>query len=160
LASNYTPIHDVEWHFYSAEEGGLLGSQAVVKDYVARAAWVQSQLQFDMTAWVKQGTKERVGIVTDFVDPSLTDFIKKLVDAYLDIPWVATKCGYACSDHASWNKAGYPSAFGIESAFEDSNQNIHSANDRLDISPEFSFEHLLEFSKLGVAYIVEIAGWA
>lgn len=66
LASNYTPIHDVEWHFYSAvsgstswsqrwgsenasspfqEEGGLLGSQAVVKDYVARDAKIQSQLQ-------------------------------------------------------------------------------------------------------------------
>jgi hypothetical protein len=29
---------------------------------------------------------------------SLTAFNKKLVDAYLDIPWVETKCGYACSD--------------------------------------------------------------
>jgi bacterial leucyl aminopeptidase len=59
----------------------------------------------------------------------LTDIIKKLVDAYLDIPWVETKCGYACSDHASWDKAGYPAAFSIESAFEDSNQNIHSGNE-------------------------------
>ena len=29
---------------------------------------------------------------------SLTEFNKKLVDEYLDIPYVETKCGYACSD--------------------------------------------------------------
>ncbi|KAF8326535.1 uncharacterized protein EI90DRAFT_3228136 [Cantharellus anzutake] len=160
LAANFTPIHDVEWHFYSAEEGGLLGSQAVVNDYVSQGAKVKSQLQFDMTAWVKQGTKEVVGVITDFVNPKLTSLIEDLIDTYLDIPWVETKCGYACSDHASWNKAGIPSAFGIESAFEDSNKNIHSTNDRLDISPEFSFDHMLEFSKLGVAYVATLAGWA
>lgn len=59
----------------------------------------------------------------------LTSLIKDLVDTYLDIPWVETKCGYGCSDHASWNKVGIPSAFGIESAFEDSNKNIHSSNE-------------------------------
>ncbi len=31
---------------------------------------------------------------------------------------------------------------------------------RLDISPEFSFSHMLEFSKLGVAYVATLAGWA
>ena len=71
-----------------------------------------------MTAWVKSGTREQVGIITDFTDEesvsaavsafdnhlmawcllSLTAFNKKLVEAYLDIPWVETKCGYACSD--------------------------------------------------------------
>lgn len=44
---------------------------------------------------------------------SLTEFNKKLVETYLDIPWVGTKCGYACSDHASFSKAGYPSSFTI-----------------------------------------------
>lgn len=29
---------------------------------------------------------------------SLTDYNKQLVDAYLSIPYVETKCGYACSD--------------------------------------------------------------
>lgn len=29
---------------------------------------------------------------------SLTEFNKLLVDQYLDIPWVNTQCGYACSD--------------------------------------------------------------
>lgn len=31
---------------------------------------------------------------------------------------------------------------------------------RIDISPEFSFDHMLEFSKLAVAFAVELGGWA
>jgi bacterial leucyl aminopeptidase len=29
----------------------------------------------------------------------------------------------------------------------------------MDISPEFSFTHMLEFSKLAVAFVIEVAGW-
>ncbi|KAI0770795.1 peptidase [Irpex lacteus] len=159
IASNFRPERPVEFHWYAAEEGGLLGSQAVAKAYEARDAHVYAESQFDMTAWVKAGTREEVGIITDFVDASLTDFNKKLVEQYLDIPWAETKCGYACSDHASWTKAGYPSAFTIESKFENSNKNVHSTNDRYDVSPEFSFDHLLEFSKLAVAFAIELGGW-
>ncbi|XP_006460164.1 hypothetical protein AGABI2DRAFT_191928 [Agaricus bisporus var. bisporus H97] len=159
VAADFRPIHTVEFHWYSAEEGGLLGSQAVARHYEQNGAHVLGMSQFDMTAWVKRGTREEVGIITDFVDTNLTEFNKKLVTTYLDIPYVETKCGYACSDHASWRKAGYPSTFTIESSFENSNKNIHSANDRIDISDEFSFDHMLEFSKLAVAFAVELGGW-
>ncbi|KAF8916845.1 hypothetical protein CPB85DRAFT_1288218 [Mucidula mucida] len=159
IAADFHPERTVEFHWYSAEEGGLLGSQAVARDYASRSVDVVAMSQFDMTAWVKKGTREEVGIITDFVDEDLTAFNKKLVDLYLDIPYVETKCGYACSDHASWGKAGYPSAFTIESTFENSNKNIHSSNDRIDISDEFSFDHMLEFSKLAVAFAVELGGW-
>ncbi|KDN50044.1 hypothetical protein RSAG8_01380, partial [Rhizoctonia solani AG-8 WAC10335] len=159
VAANFTPVHDVEFHWYSAEEGGLLGSQAVAKSYKERNANIKAQIQFDMTAWVARNSREEVGIITDFVDPDLTAYVTKLVETYLSIPPAHTKCGYACSDHASWTKYGYPSAFSIESSFETTNHNIHSANDRIDFSPEFSFEHALEFSKLAVAFAVELGGW-
>ncbi|OBZ76197.1 Leucine aminopeptidase 1 [Grifola frondosa] len=159
LAANFQPTRTVEFHWYSAEEGGLLGSQAVAKDYESRSVNVLAMSQYDMTAWVKRGTREEVGIITDYVDSDLTHFNKKLVDRYLDIPYVETRCGYACSDHASWGKAGYPSVFTIESSFENSNKFIHSTNDRFDVSDEFSFSHMLEFSKLAVAFAVELGGW-
>ncbi|KAJ3564690.1 hypothetical protein NP233_g8131 [Leucocoprinus birnbaumii] len=159
IAANFRPVRTVEFHWYSAEEGGLLGSQAVARQYAADHAHVLAMSQFDMTAWVKSGTREEVGVITDYVDQDLTRFNKDLVSAYLDIPYVETKCGYACSDHASWSKAGYPSIFTIESSFENSNHNIHSSNDRIDISEEFSFSHMLEFSKLAVAFAVELGGW-
>jgi leucyl aminopeptidase len=69
-----------------------------------------------------------------------------------------TACGYACSDHASWTKVGAPSAFTIESTFADSNHNIHSANDKIDYSPEFSFEHMAQFSRLAISLAVELGG--
>jgi leucyl aminopeptidase len=152
----------VEFHWYSAEEGGLLGSQAVAQDYARRSIPVRSMIQMDMTAWVKRSTTPIVGIITDFVDPGYTAFLRLIVDEYAQIGWKDTKCGYACSDHASWSKIGAPSAFTIESTFEDSNHkcvfpilagpgtktqpvsSIHSGNDRIDYSDEFSFEHMAQ----------------
>ncbi|KAK7695698.1 hypothetical protein QCA50_000334 [Cerrena zonata] len=160
IAANYRPTKSVEFHWYSAEEGGLLGSAAVAQAYEARSANVYAMSQFDMTAWVKKGTREEAGVITDYVDLSLTEFHKQLIDEYLDIPWVETKCGYGCSDHASWNKAKYPSVFTIESAFENHSPNIHSTKDTYDYSDEFSFSHMLEFSKLAVAFVIELAGWS
>ncbi|KAJ3991832.1 peptidase [Lentinula boryana] len=159
LAADYRPVRTIEFHWYSAEEGGLLGSQAVAQEYAANSVSVIAMSQFDMTAWVKRGTREEAGIIIDYVDPDLTKFNMQLVDLYMDIPFVQTQCGYACSDHASWRKAGYPSTFTIESSFENSNKNIHSVNDRIDVSEEFSFEHMLEFSKLAVAFAVELGGY-
>jgi len=159
IAADFRPVRPVEFHWYSAEEGGLLGSSAIAQDYEKRSVNVYAMSQFDMTAWVKKGTKEVVGTITDFVDSGLTAFNKELITTYLDIPYAETKCGYACSDHASWGKAGYPSVFTIESTFEDSNKFIHSTKDTMDVSDEFSFTHMLEFSKLAVAFAIELGGW-
>ena len=81
-AGNFTPANPVEFHYYSAEEGGLLGSQAVAKAYEDDKVKVKAMLQMDMTAWVKAGTKESIGIIQDFVDPALTAFVEDLVNEY------------------------------------------------------------------------------
>ncbi|KZT64481.1 Zn-dependent exopeptidase [Daedalea quercina L-15889] len=162
LAADFHPERSVEFHWYSGEEGGLLGSQAVAQEYERRGVNVVAMSQYDMTAWVKKGTREVIGVSVDYghVDEDLTELNKQLVDLYLDIPYAETKCGFACSDHASWAKAGHPSAFTIESLYEDVNRDyVHTANDRFDVWDEFSFSHMLEFSKLAVAFAVELAGW-
>lgn len=73
----------VEFHWYSAEEGGLLGSQAIFSAYAREGRDVRAMLQQDMTGYVHKtlaaGEPESVGIITDYVDPGLTDFIKKIV---------------------------------------------------------------------------------
>ncbi|UZJ51038.1 hypothetical protein CBS101457_000358 [Exobasidium rhododendri] len=159
LLSKWTPSTPVEFHWYSAEEGGLLGSQEVVREYVKRSIKVKAMLQQDMTAFVKAGTEERVGLVSDFVSLDLNKFITLLVDTYLDIPVVETKLGYAGSDHASWTKAGVPSAFAIEATFQDSNlQRIHHTSDTFDY-PEFSFSHMMQFVRLSASFVVELGGW-
>lgn len=73
----------VEFHWYSAEEGGLLGSQAVFKQYRKDDRDVKAMLQQDMTGYVQgtldAGLPESVGVITDFVDEGLTEFIKTIV---------------------------------------------------------------------------------
>lgn len=167
--AGWKPASDVEFHWYSAEEGGLLGSQAVVDDYVRRHIRVYAMIQQDMTAYVKSDTKERFGLVTDYVSPKLTQFLELLAKHYSDIPMVHTKLHYGASDHASWTRAGWPSAFVMEAPFEDCNlrmihvcvfvSHVQTSLDRYDI-PGFSFPHLLRFVKLSMAFVVELAEWA
>ncbi|ROT40542.1 leucyl aminopeptidase [Sodiomyces alkalinus F11] len=147
----------IEFHWYSAEEGGLLGSQAIFSRYERDGRDVKAMLQQDMTGFVQRtlnaGEPESVGVVTDYVDAGLTDFIKKVIVEYCDIPYVETKCGYACSDHASASKAGYPSAFVIESAFEYSDNHIHTTEDLIKY---LSFDHMLEHAKMTLGLVYEL----
>jgi len=148
----------IEFHWYSAEEGGLLGSQAIFKEYERTGRDVKAMLQQDMTGYVQgtldAGKPEAVGVITDFVDPGLTAFIKKVITKYCQIPYVETKCGYACSDHASASKAGYPSAFVIESEFADSDQHIHGTEDLIKY---LSFDHMLQHARLTLSFVYELA---
>lgn len=148
----------IEFHWYSAEEGGLLGSQAIFQEYEKQGRDVKAMLQQDMTGYVQKtldaGQPESVGVITDYVDPGLTSFIKTVIEEYCNIPWVETKCGYACSDHASASKAGYPSAFVIESAFELSDPHIHSTDDTIKY---LSFDHMLEHARMTLGLVYELA---
>ena len=62
--------------------------------------------------------------------------------------------GYACSDHASASKAGYPSAFVIESDFTSSNKRIHTTQDTID---KLDFNHMLQHAKLTLGTVYELA---
>lgn len=73
----------IEFHWYSAEEGGLLGSQAIFAAYAKEGRDVKAMLQQDMTGYVQKtldaGEPESVGVITDFVNPALTEFIKEII---------------------------------------------------------------------------------
>lgn len=148
----------IEFHWYSAEEGGLLGSAAVFGAYEKEGRDIKAMLQQDMTGYVHKtlaaGEQESVGVITDFVDEGLTNYIKETVSEYCDVPYVETKCGYACSDHASASKAGYPSAFVIESDFKYSDPKIHSTEDKIE---QLSFGHMLQHAKLTLGLVYELA---
>jgi bacterial leucyl aminopeptidase len=73
----------IEFHWYSAEEGGLLGSQAIFSTYEKAGRDIKAMLQQDMTGFVTRtleaGKVESVGVIVDYVDPNLTEFIKKVI---------------------------------------------------------------------------------
>jgi leucyl aminopeptidase len=91
----------IEFHWYSAEEGGLLGSQAIFREYEKQGREVKAMLQQDMTGFVQKtidsGMPESVGVITDFVDKGLTDFIKKVITEvcfrhYYSLAVLSTDC--------------------------------------------------------------------
>ncbi|KAG4267327.1 hypothetical protein FPRO04_04939 [Fusarium proliferatum] len=143
----------IEFHWYAGEEGGLLGSGAIFQKYKQDGRQVKAMLNQDMTGYVKPGTTEVVGILTDNVDAGLTTFLKKVVAAYSKLPTVDSKCGYGCSDHASATRQGFPSAMAFESTFDNSSPYIHGTTDTIDT---VNFGHVLEFSKICLGFAYEL----
>lgn len=156
--SGFKPYNTLEFHFYSAEEGGLLGSYDVFKQYRAENKTVYGLLQQDMTGSTKRtkenGIEEHFGLIADYTSKNLNDFIKLIVDEYNDIPYHESACGYACSDHASALEFGYPSSFLIESEMKYTLEVIHSIWDTID---RIDFNHVKEHIKLTVAFAYELA---
>lgn len=118
-----------------------------------------------------------MALQADYISTDLNTFLKALITQYSKIPWamdiaVSTahlalrndyipnpdilQCGYACSDHASWNKAGFASSFPYEAITGNDNPNIHSSSDTTSVSG-FSWSHSLEFAKIAVAFAYELA---
>lgn len=144
----------LEFMWYSAEEAGLLGSQAIVMDYMRRQV-PAAVLHIDMDGFsgTSEGRSPCMAVVTDNTSSLLTEFIRTLARRYSKLPLVDTACGYACSDHASWTSGGYASAALFESRFEDMNPNIHTGRDTVD---KLDFGHMSEFAKVAIAYALHM----
>lgn len=155
---DFSPYNTLEFHYYSAEEGGLLGSIDVFSQYFAANATVVGMLQQDMTGYtqgtVDEGVEPHFGLINDYTSSDQNQFIKVVVDAYCAIPVHETQCGYACSDHASALENGYPASFLIESEFKYTAKQIHLTMDTMD---RLDFAHIHEHIKLTVGYGVELA---
>jgi leucyl aminopeptidase len=93
-------------------------------------------------------------VFTDYTHKGLSNFVAKLIDTYVHVPVDYSSCGYGCSDHASWTEEGIPAAFPCESSFEDHNPYIHTSSDSMDL---LSLEHMTNFSKLALAFVIELA---
>jgi leucyl aminopeptidase len=149
LESGFIPKTTIEFQWYAAEEVGLRGSQDIANAYKADGVDVVAMTQFDMTGYLS--ANKRIGFVTDFTDAELNAFLRKVVDGYCTYTWMNKTCGYACSDHASYYRAGYKAAF----PFEDSaNPNIHTTRDTLTY---VNFSHMQEYAKLAVGFAIEVA---
>lgn len=139
--------------WYSAEEQGLVGSSYVVKDFKAKKIPVDAVIQFDMTGYAYQNDPT-LWIVNDYVNSNLTHYLSELVKTYVKKPVGETRCGYACSDHASWHQAGFTASFPFEASFNNDNPYIHTARDKMNV---LSLSHMTDYAKLGLAFAVELA---
>ena len=155
LANNYKPKRTIKFVGYAAEEAGLLGSKAIAKQFRAQNANVVGVLQLDMTNY--KGDPKDIYLITDYTNASQNTYLTNLAKTYLPELAIGTsQCGYACSDHASWNAQGYPASFPFEADQNDSPY-IHTVNDTLENSDRQA-NHALKFGKLALAYAVDLGG--
>ncbi len=155
MAGNYQPARNIRFIAYAAEEVGLFGSQAIVAQQAARRDRVVGVMQLDMTAF--QGDATDLWLYTDYTNAAQNAFVANLAAAYLPTLTVGyDRCGYGCSDHASWHNAGYVVSFPFEASDLTYNRAIHTAN---DTTATFGNQanHALKFTRLALAWMVELA---
>ncbi len=154
MASNYKPNRTIQLMAYAAEEVGLRGSTEIARQYKRQRKKVVGVLQLDMTNY--KGSPQDIFIYTDYTNAAQNTFVANLAATYL--PTLAVgydKCGYGCSDHASWNNRGFAASFPFEAAFGDDDPYIHTANDTLANMGNQAL-HAAKFAKLALAYAVEL----
>ncbi|WP_338033837.1 M28 family peptidase [Legionella longbeachae] len=110
-------------------------------------------MQFDLAGYSFDNDPS-LWMVYDNVNTNLTDYLRTLVHTYLHLEVKKTDCGYACSNHVSWHNVGVPVAIPFESHFDNHNPHIHSSDDSIDYR---SMSHITNFSKLGLAFAVDLA---
>lgn len=147
------PERTVEFMWYAGEEGGLLGSAEIARDYKAQGKDVVGVLQLDMTLFPGDG-EFVLGSMTDFTSSWLRSYFVNLNSLYIKAKIVDDKCGYGCSDHASWNRQGYPALMPFEASFDGMNSNIHTTRDVVD--SRSSFRHSAMFAKIAVAFAMDL----
>ena len=153
LSLREQPKRTIEFFWYAAEEIGLIGSGEIAKSYKADQVDVIAVMQLDMTGFSGSG-EFNIGNITDFTSPWLQQILHTLNNHYINAVVHEDKCGYGCSDHASWFRQGFDTVFPIEAKFRESNKKIHSSRDTMDL---LNFKHSLTFSKLALSFAMELA---
>ena len=155
LENDFKPVRTVKFMAYSGEEAGLLGSKEIAAEFKKQGKNVIGKFQLDMT--LNKGTADLdIVMMSDFTNKEQNDFLGRLIDEYVKVPWGYSKCGYGCSDHASWTNNGYPASIPFESTMGDINHNIHKESDTIE-NTRGAAAHAAKFAKLAIAYMVELA---
>jgi leucyl aminopeptidase len=156
IENDFQPQRTILFMGYAAEEVGLLGSKEIAQKFKRDGKNVVGVMQLDMTNY--QGSKEDIVLVSDFTNASQNQFLGKLLDTYLpNLTWANDHCGYACSDHASWDAQGFPASAPFEAKKSKMNRSIHTKNDTIAKSGGTA-EHAVKFAKLTLAFIAELGG--
>ncbi len=154
LASGMTFKKPIYFIWYSAEEMGLVGSRYVVAEFKNKNIPVDAAVQFDMTGYENPRDPKTMWLMTDYVNKDLTAYMQTLITTYVKQPVKLSRCGYACSDHASWTQKGYVAAMPFETEMNQDNPNIHTSTDQVQ---HLNFNHMRDYAKLATAYAVELA---
>ncbi|KAK2740929.1 Leucine aminopeptidase 1 [Myotisia sp. PD_48] len=144
----------IEFHWYAGHENGKFGAAELWAAYSAQGRNVKAMLDQDIVGYFKPGTREEFGMITDFINPDLNEFLKMVIDQYTNLPYITFDCGFACGDHGAPFMYGFPSAKVLESSLYNANPYIHTANDTAN---HLIYTHVYEHYKMVMGYLIELA---
>lgn len=155
MDNSYQPQKTLKFMAYAAEEVGLLGSKEIANDFKKRNVDVIGVMQLDMTNFKGSNTLDIV-MMKDYTNDEQNKFVGSIIDHYVPgIKWGYDRCGYGCSDHASWHTQGFPASMPFEATMNTMNHEIHTAGDTLDVSNN-NASHAVKFAKMAIGYMVEL----
>lgn len=155
VESGIQPERTIKFMAYAAEEVGLKGSKEIANKFKAEGKKVVGVMQLDMVNFKGTSTVD-ITLINDFTNEKQNAFLGEIIDEYLQVKWGYGKCGYGCSDHASWHRAGFPASMPAEATPKTMNPKIHTKGDTMGFMGNTA-KHSVVFSKLGLAYILELA---
>lgn len=141
--------------WYAAEEDGGIGSQIVVEDFHKRNIPIAAVMQLDQVGFSYQNDPT-MWLVTNYVDNDLTNYLAALINEYVKQPVKYTESKGPASDNFSWYAKGVPVSFPFEAEMKlgKGNLSVHTYQDTLD---KLSLSHITNFTKLAIAFAVELA---
>ncbi len=157
LSGHGVPERTVEFFWYAGEESGLLGSAEIAKQYKKEQKNVIAVLQLDMTMFPGAG-EFVIASMTDFTSQWLRDYLVAINDVYIHAKITQDRCGYGCSDHASWFRQGYPTLMPFEAGMDTMNNKIHTEGDQID--EQSNFRHSLQFSQIALVFALDLGNSA
>lgn len=145
----------VQFMGYGAEEVGLQGSKAIAKQYKREGKKVVGVMQLDMTGY---NPNTPPSIITDHTDKNLNGLVERLNNEFKAKiglgSFSKSRCGYGCSDHASWTAQGFPAAHVFEADKGKHNRKLHTPQDTRD---RISDEKMTGFARFAAAFVVKLA---
>ncbi len=151
--SDYKPKKSLEFFWYAGEEVGLLGSKEIARTYRGNKVDVVAVMQLDMVLY--PGSGDVIGLITDYTNAEMNTLTENLTTMYTGKSVEPSRCGYACSDHASWHQNGFKAVFPFEAHSDASNPQIHTRRDVINANS--SMEHALKFANIAVSFLVELS---
>ena len=156
MESGVRPERTIEIHGYAAEEVGLVGSQDMAQRYKSTGKNVVTMVQHDMNLYKAPGSPDKIWFVTNNTFDQFNSSLGSLVDRYVGVQWAKKSLSGGDSDHSSWRRQGFVTAF----PFEDPagyNRQIHTSRDSLETANAMT--QAAAFAKLGLAYLGHYAGF-
>ena len=91
------------------------------------------------------GHKPTFGLMKDYTDHELTNFVAVIIDEYTSTPYTWSTWGHQCLDHVQAHVNGYASVYVLESDLRYSNPHVQTAQDTIE---RLNLIHMVEHSKL------------